>query len=229
MRPRVGERRRALVSDGSGGAVALALLERERARLGAEGHRSLRLPLVPDAATQRLAGTGPGAAMGWCGAWPEGLAAALGLVLEATARAGLDPSSGLWLAGEGAECVEIPKIFLRRLTRRSGNRLALGLALLPLTDPAPVLGDIVALVAGGCPVLTTPEVAAAFEDRWHLPTAETPEGFADLARFWLDPATRDELGAAARRTRDAFHDDRERMTRYVAGELRARIDAQLIK
>lgn len=168
-------------------------------------------------------GVGPGRVtqlghIGWPGGLDGDLASGWRDVLAILAARHEPLRAGLLLDAATLRADVVPGIYHPRWSRdgtTAGASRALGLAVLPGKRLEGQLDALVRLVLRGCPVLTTPEISDRFEGRWHLPTADGPEGLAGWIEGWADGRDVPMLRDGAARTAAAFRSDIDAMTSHV--------------
>ncbi|MEM7239522.1 MAG: hypothetical protein AAF501_17080 [Pseudomonadota bacterium] len=210
-----------LLSAGERTDLVLAACESQRRSLGDAGLTCMRLPLqLPEPTLLRLA---PGRRIGWWGEWDATLCAAWADLIEAFVDAHICPDMQILLLGPGVENAALPPCLnvARRPTVAKSSLRALDLAILP----APATGrddEIASILAHGVPLLALEDSVAAFEDRWHLPTASDLSGLARLVDASLpgQQGVTEPTTAALTSTVSAIRRDVSVMETYVMAEIR---------
>lgn len=181
--------------------------------------QSIRLPPGVLDASQRHSGQ----MIGWVGPFNSTLVQRWTELLDVLARRGARLRPGVLLAGEGADAVRVPPALSTSVvttgTVSPGAVRALALAVLPSGDADGWLARLTSLIAAECPVLTVAEVAGKFQDRWHLPTCEDANGFADAIEAWCAGQGCEAIHATTRTSAEAFSYDRAAMHSHVKNSL----------
>lgn len=175
---------------------------------------AMRMPLgLPERSVRK------GEMIGWVGDFGNGLADRWSEVLDVLAQRGVQVRNGVLLAGPDAHWVRVPKVMahlvIKSTNPKPGAERALGLAVLPADNAKSWLGRITLQIAAGCPVLTSPAIGEMYEDRWHLPTYQDANGFADAIEHWCSGENREALHAATSYCDAAFRYDGAAMDAYV--------------
>lgn len=203
--------------------LVLAALEKVRSEHSAAVVEAVRIPAscCPDTSSGP-----PGAMVGWPGALSHPAQRSFRDILQVLNDRAVKIEGGIVLPSS----VRVPPALARyRAVAKESDRKAafraLGLGVLPCLDAAEHLHDLVRAIAKGRPVLTTSVLAAQFEGRWHLPTADTAEELAGWIEGWIDGRDVPYFSEAAEETRRAFAEDSEAMWAHAGGVLKTALSA----
>ncbi len=199
--------------------LAVAALETVRRDHAWVGYGAVRLPVCCDPVA--FAGP-PGQMVGWPAALSEASARGFGEVLRVLESRAARLTDGLLVPAK----VRVPGALksnqaIADTDHPSPGMRALGLAVLPGDTLDHHLHDVVSLIRRGRPVLTTPSIAAQFEGRWHLPTADSAEGLAGWIEGWLDGRDVPYFIETAKQTQQVFFDDAVAMTAHAKANFEA--------
>ncbi len=206
--------------------LSLSSSESIRRSLSLSGHQALRLPRAFHPKTpSRL----PAARrIGWFGLWTEDLMSRWRMLAHRFAEQSICADMTFLLLGPGVRTARLPTGLA--VARREGADIsalgALDIAVAPMAPDAVRIPEIYTALEHGCPVLTLAGIRAEFEDRWHLPSAESLDELVHLIDQSLtrpgDPRN-EILDDPMQQTCAALQMDQQAMEHHFAETLRRMI------